>query len=358
MTAYDGAKKMGLVRSVLTMGLIAQVQWFLLDVARRSESPLSPYARGVLDDAMAPLIGVGQGDFFNATGRTILITGASSGIGEALAYEYASHGATLILTARREAELSAVAARCNAVLPVGARATTFFTADLSTESGWDSVRAHLQTALESPSDTLDLLVLNAGISMGSTFEELVAEGDAMRLTKSLMDVNVLGQIGPLAAALPMLLKGRSDTQAPLRIAVTSSLAGTMGLPTRTVYSASKFALKGFFDGLRRELVSNGYDARVTLIYPGVVQTNINRLREGPKHTLRQLDTEKGYSVKAASEIIVQAIAEGRRELLMSVDGSYLGTVKAHLGPWLDAIAPSVLDAMLNAEQKRLLDKKD
>ena len=156
----------------------------------------------------------------------------------------------------------------------------------------------------------------------------------------------------------MLLKGLSDTQAPLRIAVTSSLAGTMGLPTRTVYSASKFALKGFFDGLRRELVSNGYDARVTLIYPGVVQTNINRLREGPKHTLRQLDTEKGYSVKAASEIIVQAIAEGRRELLMSVDGSYLGTVKAHLGPWLDAIAPSVLDAMLNAEQKRLLDKKD
>ena len=94
MTAYDGAKKMGLVRSVLTMGLIAQVQWFLLDVARRSESPLSPYARGVLDDAMAPLIGVGQGDFFNATGRTILITGTRSGFGEALAYEYASHGAT------------------------------------------------------------------------------------------------------------------------------------------------------------------------------------------------------------------------------------------------------------------------
>ena len=120
-----------------------------------------------------------------------------------------------------------------------------------------------------------------------------------------------------------------------------------------MYSGSKFALKGFFDGLRRELAASGRDAKVTLIYPGVVQTDINRLRVGPKHTLRQLDTEKGYSVDGAAQIMVQAIAEGRRELLMSLDGSFIGTVKAHLGPWLDAIAPSVLDAMLSAEQKRL-----
>lgn len=63
-------------------------------------------------------------------------------------------------------------------------------------------------------------------------------------------------------------------------------------------------------------------------------------------------------VEAAAEIMVQAIAEGRRELLMSVDGTLIGTLKAHLGPWLDAFAPTVLDAMLNAEQKRLLDRKE
>ena len=63
-------------------------------------------------------------------------------------------------------------------------------------------------------------------------------------------------------------------------------------------------------------------------------------------------------VEAAAEIMVQAIAEGRRELLMSVDGTLIGALKAQLGPWLDAFAPRVLDAMLNAEQKRLLDRKE
>ena len=234
----------------------------------------------------------------------MFITGASSGIGEALAYEYAKRGANLILTARRQAELSAVAEHCHELSPVGARASAF-TSDVSNEAGWDDVRVNLQRFLSPPhrhtAASLDLLVLNAGISMGSTFGELVAEGDAMRLTKTLIDVNVIGQIGPLHAAWPVLFGSAGG--APARIAVMSSLAGTMGLPTRTVYSASKFALKGFFDGLRRELVASGHGTKITMIYPGVVKTDINRLREGPRHTLRQLETDKGYSVHSPSAYI-------------------------------------------------------
>jgi short-subunit dehydrogenase len=201
-------------------------------------------------------------------------------------------------------------------------------ADVATEAGWDAVGAHVKAPMDMYLEDiapLDLLVLNVGISMGSMFSELVASRDAMRLTKKLMDVNFIGTIGPLTATLPSLLK--SDV---VRIAVVSSIAGLTGLPTRTVYSASKFALQGFFDALRRELTLTGRPNEICIINPGVVKTDINRLREGPEGEIKQLDLTKGYEVDVAAAIMVRAVAEGRRDLIMSTDGSVLGLLKASL----------------------------
>merc|ERR1712166_337592 len=127
-----------------------------------------------------------------------------------------------------------------------------------------------------------------------------------------MDVNFLGSVGPLDATLPALLKSKTG----VRIAVISSLAGKMGLPSRSVYSASKFALQGFFDSLRRELLLIGEsNSAVTMIYPGVVKTDINRLREGIPGKIAQLDVvNTGYEVDVAAAIMTRGIAEGRRDL--------------------------------------------
>eukprot|EP00656_Telonema_subtile_P010800 TRINITY_DN15255_c0_g1_i3.p1 TRINITY_DN15255_c0_g1~~TRINITY_DN15255_c0_g1_i3.p1 ORF type:complete len:216 (+),score=68.53 TRINITY_DN15255_c0_g1_i3:88-735(+) len=196
---------------------------------------------------------------------------------------------------------------------------------------------------------VDLLILNVGISMGSLFTELNAAQESMRISKKIMDVNVLGSIGPMDATLPALLKSKSG----VRIAVVSSLAGKLGLPSRTVYSASKFALQGFFDALRREMLVLGHaNTRVTMIYPGVVKTDINRLREGVKGNIKQLDMSKGYEVDDAAAVMVQGIAEGRRDLLMSSDGSVLGLVKAHFIPVLDIIAPGLLDSLVIGEAQK------
>jgi NAD(P)-dependent dehydrogenase (short-subunit alcohol dehydrogenase family) len=104
-----------------------------------------------------------------------------------LAYKYAALGAKVALTARRGPELEKVAAKCR---ELGALQATIFASDVSTEAGWNAITSHIDTEYYG---ALDLLVLNAGISMGSYFSDLVREGDAMRLTKKLLDVNVVGK---------------------------------------------------------------------------------------------------------------------------------------------------------------------
>ena len=130
--------------------------------------------------------------------------------------------------------------------------------------------------------------------------------------------------------------------------MVSSIAGLTGLPTRTVYSASKFALQGFFDALRRELTLEGRPNEICVINPGVVKTDINRLREGAKGKIKQLDMTKGYEVDVAAAIMVQAVAEGRRDLIMSTDGSVVGLLKVsvHTTRVQFSVAPNMCTVVL------------
>lgn len=185
--------------------------------------------------------------------RTVWITGASSGIGEALAYALSRRGAALILSARREAQLEAVRSRCDApdrhhVVPL----------DLADRATLDAAADTVQQDI----GPVDVLVHNGGISQRS----LVKETD-LSVDRRIMEVNYFGAVTLTKHMLPSML-ARSRGQ----FVVISSLVGKFGTAKRSAYAASKHALHGFFDSLRAEVHDDGL--RVTLVCPGFVKTNV------------------------------------------------------------------------------------
>jgi dehydrogenase/reductase SDR family protein 7 len=191
--------------------------------------------------------------------QVVWITGASSGIGEALALALAAKGARLVLSARNGQELERVAGAC---AEAGAAANGVLVLPLDVTD-----YAAMAPAVERVVDTfgrIDLLINNAGISQRSFCVD--TEFDVYR---QLMEVDVLGQIALTKAVLPrMLAQGRGH------LAVTASVAGKVGAPLRTGYCAAKHAVMGFFDALRTEVATDGL--RVTTIVPGFIRTNVSR----------------------------------------------------------------------------------
>lgn len=187
------------------------------------------------------------------TGKVVWITGASSGIGEALAYELARRGAKLILSARRAEQLEAVRTRCerpadHMVLPL----------DLADAAKLPAAAAQVLERF----GAIDILINNSGISQRSMANETSLDVD-----RRVMEVNYMGTVALTKAVLPsMLERGRGH------IVVVSSLAGKVGTPLRSAYCASKHALQGFFDCLRAEVHDRGL--RVTIVCPGFVKTDI------------------------------------------------------------------------------------
>ncbi|KAJ3216275.1 hypothetical protein HDU67_009710 [Dinochytrium kinnereticum] len=254
---------------------------------------------------------------FNAKGKVIVITGASSGIGESLAKLYAQEGGVLVLVARRKDRLEAVAAECT---KLGAEKVIVEVCDCAVEA---EVKAMVERTGQH-FGLIDMIVLNAGISMGGPLSSL---GD-ISILKKIMDVNYLGAAAGALYALPFL---RRSTRG--KIVVVSSLLGFLGGPLRTGYCASKFALKGFFDALRNE--EPGLD--ITLVYPGIVKTEINQTRLGDD--VSELDMKDGMTSDDAARIIVSAV---KRAVM---DEVY--TFPAKFGWFFKDLFPSVRDFLVN-----------
>jgi len=195
------------------------------------------------------------------TGKSIVVTGASSGIGRALCLALAPQRPRLVLAARDAARLEEVAAACRAA---GAE-TLVVPTDVTSE---DECRRLVERTVERFGG-LDVLVNNAGIGMLARFDEVTD----LSLYDRLMKVNYLGCIYPTFHALPHLKKSRGQ------IVVMASLAGLTGVPTRTGYAASKHAVFGFFDSLRIELFGTGVS--VTIVAPYFVVSEIHRRATGP-----------------------------------------------------------------------------
>jgi len=226
--------------------------------------------------------------------QVVWITGASAGIGEALALEFAQQGARLVLSARNAAALERVRKACAStevlVVPLDLTDIGSHTAAV------EQVLAHF--------GRLDVLVNNAGLSQRS-----LALETTLAVDRQLMEVNYFGTIALTKAVLPHLVQQRSG-----RVVVISSLVGKFGTPYRSAYAASKHALHGFFDSLRAELTGTGVG--VTLICPGFIRTSISiNALTGDGAPLGTMDeaTSRGTSPEAFARQAVRVISKGKNE---------------------------------------------
>src|SRR5258708_36307655 len=250
----------------------------------------------------------------------VVITGASKGIGAELARQLAAQGAKLVLAARNEKELEAVAEQCR---KAGAPVVTV-KADVAVERDCQAIVAGAVLAF----GRLDTLVNNAGISMWARFEDI----EDMSILERIMQVNYMGAVYCTHHALPHLRESKG------RVVGVASLAGRTGVPTRTGYSASKHAMTGFFDSLRIELEGSG--VTVTMIYPGFVATGIRENATGPDGKAIMVSPAKEgevMGVEKCARRIVRAIERREREVVM--------TARGKIGLWLKLLAPSLIDRM-------------
>jgi short-subunit dehydrogenase len=194
----------------------------------------------------------------NIKNKVIWLTGASSGIGEALAYELANRGAKLILSARRKEELARVKGNCHSAAQPDIRILPL---DLSQA---DTLKLSTEAAIQIFGH-VDILVNNGGISQRSFAKDTLIDVD-----RRLMEVNYFGAVALTKYLLPHFLKRKSG-----QFVIVSSLTGIFGTPYRSGYAASKHALHGFFDSLRAELYKDVKNAiTVTMICPGFIRTPI------------------------------------------------------------------------------------
>lgn len=263
--------------------------------------------------------------------KVYVITGASDGIGAEIARQLArAHGgeAALVLAARNQPKLDEVAQQCRAA---GAKAEVVMT-DVGQEA---QCRALIDKAVQL-FGRIDVLVNNAGMSAHALFSDVRAQD--LHWYEDLMRVNFWGSLWCTHAALAHLKQSRGS------IVAVSSLAGLMGVPGRNAYSATKFAMTGFFEALRAELKPAGVS--VTTAYPGVVATETRRrgynARGEPAGT-SGLKEDDAMPVEECARLIIGGMNRRAREVVM--------TSKGKLGRFMKLIAPGAVEKVALAALK-------
>ncbi|HEU4415149.1 MAG TPA: SDR family oxidoreductase [Candidatus Angelobacter sp.] len=255
------------------------------------------------------------------SGRRVWITGASSGIGEALANAFHGAGARLVLSARREDELRRVQAACG-----GDPNTRVLPLDV-TDSAALPEKARAALAIFGG---IDMLVLNAGITQRSRTRETDES-----VYRRLMEVNFFAPEAMARAVLPSMLAQKSG-----HLVVISSVAGKFGVPMRSGYSATKFALHGFFEALRAEEERNGI--HVTMVCPGYIRTDISlsALRgDGRKHAKMDSELAHGMPVEECARRILRGVARRKNELVV-------GAARERTLVYLKRFFPDLLTRMI------------
>ena len=249
------------------------------------------------------------------------ITGASSGIGEALAIELAKAGAKLVLSARRESELK----RVQQLAGLTDENSMILPMDMSESARFAEKTAQVIKRF----GQIDYLFHNAGISQRGTVNET-----SMDINRNVMEVNFMGVAALTKTVLPYFLEKKSG-----HFIVTSSLVGKFGTPLRSAYSASKHALHGFFESLRAEVWRE--NVQVTIVCPGYIQTNIsvNAVREdGKKYGLMDENQAKGMKASVCAQKILSAVEKGKHEVLIGG--------KETLGVYMKRFFPGLLWRMV------------
>lgn len=279
-------------------------------------------------------------------GKSVLLTGASGGLGRQLAIELAKcQVRTLILSGRNEDSLNEVAKECQrefmaAVTEAGEGAasatlrTHIVTCDLTDRQ---SVQDLGQKALQICSDnigsnTVDVLINNGGVSSRSSFLDTNLEVD-----ERVMQVNFFSGVSLAKAVVPGMVKSGAGG----RVIWVSSVQGLVGIPNRTSYAASKFAVQGYCEGLRAELA--GSNVSVHVASPGYIRTNLSRSAvtgDGSNYGKMDDTTANGADPKEVAVTILDSVAQGQADFIVAA------TVSAKAAIWLRLLCPGILRSML------------
>ena len=259
--------------------------------------------------------------------KVVIITGGTSGIGKALAYEFGRHGASVLITGREEAALTATVREFTAkgITIVGVRADATRVED-NNRMVEEALRRYAR---------VDILVNNAGISMRAVFESV--DTDVIR---KVMDINFFGAMLATKACLPEIIRNKGS------IVGISSIAGFRGLPARTGYSASKFALNGFLEALRTELRSSG--VHVLTACPGFTASNIrNRAltQDGSEQGRSPREEEKMMTAEECAAHIYSATLRRKRTLVLTSHGKLI----VWLNKWWPSLADKIVYNTMNKE---------
>lgn len=252
--------------------------------------------------------------------KVVVITGASSGIGKALAKEYAFAGYKVVIAARNEKKLIKLSEE---LIRSGYEVYAVPT-DVSKNSDCKNL---IKKTIDEYGN-IDILINNAGISMRALFEDL-----DLKVLKNLMDVNFWGTVFCTKYALPYLLKSKGS------VVGVSSIAGYKGLPGRTGYSSSKFAIHGFLETLRTENLKK--DLHVLIACPGFTNTNIRKTalgKDGSQQGETPRDENKMMSSEEVAVRIRKAVEKRKRTMILTSQGK--------LTVLLNKLFPKLMDKMV------------
>jgi dehydrogenase/reductase SDR family member 7B len=252
--------------------------------------------------------------------KVVIITGASSGIGKALAVELAAAGAKVVIAARNNDKLNDLK---NSLLNRNFEVYAV-QADVSKEE--DCKRLIAETI--NKYGTIDILINNAGVSMRALFEDV-----DLNVIRQLMDINFWGTVYCTKFALPYLLKSKGS------VVGVSSIAGYKGLPGRTGYSSSKFAIQGFLETLRIENLKKGL--HVLIACPGFTASNIRNTalaKDGSMQGESPLDEGKLMTAEEVARKIITAIQRKKHRLIMTTQGKLI--------VFLNKFFPKMMDKMV------------
>jgi dehydrogenase/reductase SDR family member 7B len=258
--------------------------------------------------------------------KVVWITGASSGIGEALAMAMAKEGAKLVLSSRRTDELE----RVKTSLHLPDEDVFILPLDLANTS---AITTFTQKVIEKYG-RIDVLVNNGGVS-----QRALTKDTPLELDRKIMEVNYFGTIAITKSVLPIMLKQKSGN-----IVAISSIAGKFGFYYRSAYAASKHALHGFFESLRMEIYKD--NVNVLIVCPGKVKTNIsvNALTEdGSKHNKMDPSTESGTTAADCATQILQALKSNQEEIF--IGGKVLRAI------WIKRFFPKLFSKLIRKQKQ-------
>jgi len=260
--------------------------------------------------------------------HVVIITGASSGIGKALAFEFGHQGFTVVITGRNKTHLDTTTTELT-------QAQIQSHAIICDSSSEEQTRAMIQEVVNK-FGRIDLLINNAGISMRSMFETV-----DLKVLKQVMDINFWGTVYATHAALPHLKMVKGG------IIGISSIAGYRGLPVRTGYSASKFAMNGFLEALRTELIGTG--VHVLTACPGFTASNIRNASltsDGSISGESMREEEKMMTAEEVAKEIRQAYEAKKKTLVLT----FQGKLTVFLNKWLNSFMDNLVYNTLKKEK--------